>query len=346
MSAAHAPGPGQSLEVIAAGALGRIQVTREEINTARDRQEQVAGVVRGEFSGSYTYTNGSVAHGDALDPLTDVDLGVVVHDPEGLYGPGKLGPGALQKRAAAAIKTHLRENYPNLRVELAGQKRSILIRFRETGREDFTADVIVAIDNVGRAGLFIPRHASWDRSDPEKHTELVLAALKKTDIAYARVVRLLKHWNRGKGTPPLCSWNIKALALDVITEPIDLIPGLLAWFIYAAAELDKGETADPARVAEKPIHLNVSRTEAVRVLRDALEHLQQAVDYEQHGYRVLAHDCLAKLFNDPEMLPFPDQTKVMAEEARRQTDSASRRARASTTTVSSRPAQPVRSWAP
>lgn len=346
MSAARVPDVAYNLEGILADALARIQVSREEIDTARDRQEQVAVVLRGEFPGGYTYTNGSVAHGDALDPLVDVDLGVVVLDPEGLYGPGKLGPGALQERAAAAIKERLRPTYPNLRVELVGRKRSILIRFGETGREDFTADVIVAVDNVDEAGLFIPRHASWDRSDPEKHTELVLVALKKTDIAYARVVRLLKHWNRGKGTPALCSWNIKALALDVITEPVDLIPGLLAWFAHAAGELEHGETTDPAGVAEKPIHLNINRTEAVRMLRDALEHLQQAVNYEQQGYGVLAHDRLAKLFNDPEMLPFPDQTRVMAEEARRQLDSASRRARVITTTVSPRQAQPVRSWAP
>ncbi len=88
MSAALASGAGHNLEEIVAEALECIQVTREEINTARDRQEQAAVVLRGEFSGSYTYTNGSVAHGDALDPLTDVDLGVVVLDPDGLYGPG------------------------------------------------------------------------------------------------------------------------------------------------------------------------------------------------------------------------------------------------------------------
>lgn len=296
-----------------------IEVADAELAEARARRDAIAAALRAEFPGSRTYVNGSVAHGDALTPLTDVDLGVIVPDPDGTYGPGKRGPLDLKQRAAGAIRDALKPTYGDLAVEVQGRKRSILIRFRDPvapGRPDFTADVIVAIDNPYGAGLFIPRWDSWDRSHPEKHTELVLAAIRATDRSYARVVRLLKHWSR-RHDKPLCSWHIKALALDCITSPTTLLNGLLTWFAYAADQLTVGDTPDPAGVAEKPIKTNEPRTVVARQLRDAAERAGRAIQLEEDGYDVLALDELAKLFNDPAMLARPDQALVTAQEGAR-----------------------------
>lgn len=342
-----------SLETLVTAALGRIQVTRAEIDEARRRRDEVATILRKQFPHCRIYVNGSIAHGDALNPLTDVDLGVVIHDPDGRYGPGERGPAELQEHAAEAIGAGLRATYPHLRVEVAGRKRSVLIRFGKpvtAGQTDFTADLIIALDNPDAAGLFIPRWTSWDRAHPEKHTELVHAALEDTNIAYARVVRLIKHWNRGRSDPPLCSWNVKALALGAITNPVDLVPGLHLWFTHAVAELRLGETEDPAGVAEKSIKLNVTRTKAVQVLQDALDRLTQARTYEEQGYLVLAHDCLAKLFNDPEMLPRPNQADVLVEAAAHRREHVAPRMRPDTAIGTNGPARrttpSVRSWAP
>jgi hypothetical protein len=133
---------------------------------------------------------------------------------------------------------------------------------------------------------------------------------------YARIVRLLKHWNRTNGKP-LCSWNIKALALGCITSPVSLVEGLQLWFAYAADQLNIGETADPARVAPSPIKLNNPRTEVVRQLRRALETLQYAIKLANEGYEILAQEQLADLFNDEDMLPHPNRPAVMAEQAER-----------------------------
>src|SRR5690606_4001467 len=114
------------------------------------------------------------------------------------------GPHGLKERAADTIRAGLKPTYGDLAVEVKGRKRSILVRFRDPvapGRPDFTADVIVAIDNPDGEGLYIPRWESWDRSHPEKHTELVLAAIKRTERSYARVVRLIKHWSRRHDKP-------------------------------------------------------------------------------------------------------------------------------------------------
>jgi predicted nucleotidyltransferase len=308
-----------SLEDILCEARERIQVTDPELAEARERRNAIGAALLEEFPGSRIYVNGSVAHGDALTPLTDVDVGVVVLDAERTHGPGKRGPADLQERAANAIRKHLKEKYGDLAVEVKGRKRSILVRFRDPvspGQPDFTADVIVAVDYVGGVGLWIPRYDSWDRSAPEQHTTLVAQANKKTRTAYAHVVRLLKHYNRRNGKV-LCTWHIKALALGCLTSPTPQLTGLRVWFEHAIAELSRGETPDPAGVATEPIKTNVPRTGAVGKLRKGLERLGRAIELENAGYGALAHDELAKLFNDEQMLPRPDQDAVRAEEAAR-----------------------------
>lgn len=61
----------------------------------------------------------------------------------------------------------------------------------------------------------------------------------------------------------------------------------------------------------------MTRLQVVRMLREAGERLEHAVRLEDAGYRLLAHDELAKLFNDPNMLPRPDQDAVRQQEADR-----------------------------
>lgn len=300
----------------------RIQIADAELAEARRRRDLIAAALMNEFHGSRSYLNGSVAHGDALNPLTDVDLGVVVAEAKHTHGPGKKGCADLQERAATAIREALKDEFPDLRVEWKARKRSILVRFAKPvsfGQDDFTADVIVAIDNPNGEGLFIPNYAGWSRSHPEKHTELVHEANENSRSSYARVVRLLKHYSRGN-QHTLCSWNIKALALAVLTHPTKLATGMVNWFDHAIDELSKGLTEDPAGVAEKPISLNkMTRTEVVERLKRDRERFTNALDLEEAGYPILAHEQLAKFFNDKDILPFPDATAVRAETARKYT---------------------------
>lgn len=298
-------------------ARSRIEVKREELTEAEQRRSDLAAVLRPEFKSSRTYINGSIAHRDALNPLSDVDLGVVVPDPEGKYGLGKQGPSELQERAANAIQ-QLRSKYPNLRVEYKNRKRSILVRFGDpvAKREpDFTADVIVAIDNPTGAGLYIPSFDRWDRSHPEKHTELVQQANVATAKSFSQGTRLMKHWNR-KHDKPICSWNIKALALAVIVRPTSMTNYIRTWLDHAVTELDKGETQDPAGVAG-PIKMNKTKTEVLQSLRDGRDIFKRALQLEVEGYSILALNELAKFFRDEEVMPHPNQDHVRAMEAQR-----------------------------
>lgn len=338
--------PGQSVDKILAESLTRIQVKRTEIDEAKRRRDLIAAALRVEFPGSRTYANGSVAHGDALTPLLDVDLGVVIPDPDRRYGPDGRESIELKERAARAVRAALRSEFGELRVEVRGHKRSVLVRFNDAvrpGWDDFTADVIVAVDCPEGPGLYIPRYSSWDRSDPEHHTRLVVEAIDETQVAYARIVRLVKHWARQGESPILCSWHIKALALGSIVRPMGLLEGLRLWFEHAAHELGSRDTPDPAGVGPDVKVPGGERKVVADRLHASARQLAHIAELAAAGWLALAQDELAAFFNDDEMLPRPDRVAVIAEQTRRlagQPADTVRRA----ASASALPA--VRSWRP
>lgn len=345
-----------TLEKLLEGARRRVEVDDKELDEARSRRDKLRRVLAKEFARSETYVNGSVAHGDALTPLTDVDVGVVVAEAIDTHGPGKRGPRDLMDRAAERIRAELKSDYPKLAVTVEGQKRAVLVRFGDpvtAGQDDFTADVIVAVERRAGKGLFIPCGTGWDRSHPRGHTEMVRHANRElTDYTYAKVVRLLKHWNRSNGKP-LCSWNIKALALGCFTRRVSMVDGLVTWFEYAHAELGKGETPDPAGVAPEPIHINETMTMAqVRgKLARASGQLAEAIELDCAGYPALAENVLSQMFNDKAMLPPPDETTLLLESHQRRASGAGTAAAPAAVAsapalVTGRPPLPdVRSWA-
>jgi hypothetical protein len=295
-------------------ARARIAVTDEELEEAKRRRELVRDALAAEFGGRI-YFNGSLAHGDANDPLTDFDVGVVVPDPNGEYGPGGKSATDFKVRVRDAVRAALEEEFPNLRVEIEGRKRSVLIRFSDPVSDrsgDLTGDVIVALDHP-EEGLWIPRFDSWDRSHPEEHTRLILEGIAATDIVLAHANRLLKHWSC-RHDNPLCSWHIKALSLDAITAPMALIDALGLFFDSADASLADGDTPDPAEVGPD-IKPRVSRAHARERLQAAGTAIRAAKEAEAEGRPLRAQCHLASVL--PEIVDMPD-AQALADEDREQ----------------------------
>ncbi|MEX2459011.1 MAG: nucleotidyltransferase domain-containing protein [Actinomycetota bacterium] len=288
-----------------------IEVTDDELKEARRRRELIAEELRVEFPGARVYFNGSLAHGDALDPLSDFDLGVVIPDPAQQFGPGKASADELKTRASGAIRRALIAEYPKLRVEVEGRKRSLLVRFSHpvTPRAtDFTGDVICAVDHPVR-GLWIPKDSTWDRSDPETHTRLVLEANKKTSAGFAKTVRLLKYWN-GAHDGVFCSWHLKVLALPTVSSGPQ-IDSLRSFFAGAIRQVTAGPTPDPAFVGPS-ILPQVDAEEAVKRLREALDLVEAAIKAEAEGRPLGAQAELSNLL--PEIVPAPDSSSLRDEE--------------------------------
>jgi predicted nucleotidyltransferase len=295
-----------------------VEVTREELQEARRRRALVRDALLREFPNCRVYFNGSLAHGDAIDPLADFDIGVVVPDPDNEYGPEKKSATELKERAREAIRSALCEEFPELRIEVEGRKRSVLIRFSRTvaaRATDFTGDLICAVDHPER-GLYIPRFDSWDRSDPETHTRLVLDAIHRTSTVYAKTMRLLKHWNIHHGSA-FYSWHLKVLALDAITSPVPLIEALTAFFVEGKAALEAGPTSDPAGVGPE-IKPNVPRVEAIVKLETALGHVTRAIEAEEGGRPLRAQAELAGLL--PGIVDPPEAGELADEDRRFEID--------------------------
>lgn len=287
-------GDRMNLHEILDQARARIAVTSEELTEAKRRRRCVAEALETEFGGR-VFFNGSLEHGDANDPLTDFDIGVVVPNGDGVYGPGAKSATDLKERVRIALRDALGEEYPNLRIEVDGRKRSVLVRFSSPisdRADDFTGDVIVAIDHA-QAGLHIPRYDGWDRSHPEKHTELILAANTATSNTTAHANRLLKFWSC-RHDNPLCSWHIKVLSRAAITNRMSLADALETFFDYAHSSLLKGDTPDPACVGPD-IAPRVNRTHACARLHDALENVRAAKEQEAAGKPLHAQAKLANV---------------------------------------------------
>ncbi|HKR51537.1 MAG TPA: hypothetical protein VJT72_18540 [Pseudonocardiaceae bacterium] len=306
----------ESLALLLAEGRRKIQVTDKELDEAKRRRRLLAASARRAFPGSTTYFNGSVAHGDANTPLTDVDLGVVLakEDAEP-YGPDMKSARPLMEIVRDAIREDLEHEFPKLTIEVEGRRRAVLVRFGDPvtpGQADFTADVMTAIPHPSGRGLYIPNTkiaAQWDRADPITHTRMVLQAIEDTKVVFARTVRLLKHWN-GTHSKPMCSWNIKALCLGCLDEPMPLINALQVFFTYAADEIDKGPTPDPADVAG-PIPLNMPRREVHKRLCTARNYVDLAIEHEKAGRPLSAQHALHQVL--PDLVPDADGTEEEAD---------------------------------
>jgi hypothetical protein len=309
----------RKLEGLLDDARAEIAVTDEELTEARDRRDRIKNALRRVFPGSDTYDCGSVAHGDANTPLKDVDTGVVVAGGEEDHGPDVEGPRALMEDARDAIRDELKNDYPNLRVTVEGQTHAVEVSFGDpvdVDEDDFTADVIVTVDNTEGAGIYIPDlpNDGWEPSHPIEHTRLMREGNRATGSVLARAVRLLKYWN-GRHGNPLCSWNIKVLALESITKKMPLAKALLAFFEHAAKSLRNGLTEDPAGVSD-PIEVNLPMDEVLDRLDDGRDLVEEAINAEEEGRPYLAQHKLAQLL--PDIVPDADVDDLRAEEIEQQ----------------------------
>lgn len=248
----------------------RISITSIEYVEAWARLRRVKAALIEGFQ-EPVYINGSIEHGDALTPLNDIDLGIIFGEPVTTQEMRR-SPTGLMGHVCEAIEKFANDQYPGISAGFIGQKRSVVVRFgtgHYSTHQDFTADVIVALDYPEGRGVLVPNLLidGWDRSDPITHSKMIRHANSLTGSALNRVVRIVKQWNRKNGEP-LSSWNIKALALSCLTRPTSLTEGLHTFFRYAAKSLASGLTPDPAGIAS-PIGLESPRDQVLACLRQA-----------------------------------------------------------------------------
>jgi hypothetical protein len=176
----------------------------------------------------------------------------------------------------------------------------VLVEFNQpcNAEEDPTVDHIVTLTRRNGEGLWIPDiHTDrWTPSHPEKHTELFTSGTRQLRRLRARVTRLAKAWNKqwDENDRALSSFNVEALTLEYVQdESMSVDAALTGWFAYAASEIGKGETKDPARVSE-PIRLPLGQNVAARRLSDAAKNMVHAMEHDHD--RGTVTDDLSRVF--------------------------------------------------
>jgi hypothetical protein len=279
--------------------LGEISVPMSVLREARARRDRVLSIARNHPAARARYSSGSVAYGTANSPLEDADGGIKIDRrlPDlrefGPDGESGLGPSALMQHFGGYIVERLRaSDYPGATADSTG-KRAVKFSFHtpvdisELGEQiDPYVDFIIGLARVGAGGLWIPNRAldfGWDVADPEYHLEVMNRRPSSELRSHrAHVIRLakraIKHDARTRGVAVLCSWNVSALALELVRDTEQSMPDALAeFFADASADLARRLTPDPSPVVD-PIDLpaGVCREVASQRLAEMAEHAREA----------------------------------------------------------------------
>ena len=257
----------------------------EEARRRRDRVLAIAEEHDAARDGA-GFASGSVAHGTTNRPLEDADCGIKVNrrfEAFRVFGPDAAedrGPEAFIELFSEFVLPRLRHRYPNAEVDLSGNRAikfliNQTVEIDEWGAVDPYVELIVGLDRADGPGIWIPnrRRRGWDPADPELHTEMmVMRHPEALRVLRAHLLRLSKRAVKrdaaNGGVAVMCSWNLSAFALELLTETAPLAAAFHAFLSGASSSIAAGLTEDPAPAVTEPIKLpdGVSREQASRRL--------------------------------------------------------------------------------
>ena len=277
----------------------RIAADPQSVREASNRLGAVLAAASHHPDALRTFCSGSLASHFMNRPVEDADGGLVIdrrrHPSLGPDGNGEL-PRKLVDDVHQLIRPLLANCYPNVRIE--SMKRGLLVRFNRPlpSGVDPTVDMVIALNRVEAPGLWIPNldRNRWDPGHPERHVELFTSGWPELQRTRRHVVRVAKAQAKQFSEPAVCSFNIAALAWECIelAEPLDR--ALWRFYDYAATELARRLTADPAGVSE-PIKVK-DRNIAVQQFRKVADAIALAIEAGHDDVKVYEILAAAGIF--------------------------------------------------
>lgn len=205
-----------------------------------------------------TFLSGSYSRKVQVVKLNDVDVIVVLADPDGSFA-SSAGAALDSIREAAKGSDLVR------RTKLGVRAVKLFLHGHE-----FTVDLVAALEpEDGDEGLLLARrlpeegYDDWQLLNPEGQRQAARHKNRETDGAYVPGVRIVKYWNDGEGKP-LRSYHGEAILWHTLTSPAGYPEAVVRFFDEAYARLAPNtRTPDPGAPAADPVDHRLEADERV-----------------------------------------------------------------------------------
>ena len=220
-----------------------VRVPDSDNSEAKRVHPEVTGTVKEKLDTVVnTFLSGSYSRKVQVVRLNDVDVIVVLAEPEGKYS--RSARAALEDIRTAAESCDM-----VLDTELGVRAVKLVLRDHE-----FTVDLVAALEpENGEDGLLLARHLpdeghdDWQLLNPKGQRKAASAKNDECDGVYVPGVRTVKFWNEGLDKP-LRSYHAESILWHTLDGPVEYPELVVRFFDEAYERLAPGATTpDPAR---------------------------------------------------------------------------------------------------
>lgn len=255
-----------------AGLKSNLEITAAEQGLAAKRHARIREHIRSRWALTDDFLTGSYRRHTKTKRLTDVDIFVVI-DPNGPQGDLIDGTGTAALDALADV----------LSTSWTVETDANVVRIRYADEDVASYEIAPAF--AAASGYRIPNGASWMRTDPKVHAELVSAKNAACGDRFVPFVKMIKRINRHSGDPIQPSFLLEVMGLALVEPPFLTYPEEIRYFLASAADTITQDWPDPAGLGDS---VNAGSTASDRavlsdVLRGWLEQAEYAIRLEQSG---------------------------------------------------------------
>jgi predicted nucleotidyltransferase len=222
-----------------------VRVPKEEDNAAKEVHPQIRETLAQKLPEHLeTFLSGSYGRRVQVVKLKDVDIIVVVDDPDGEFtDSADAALEAIRKAAATS--------------ELVKRTRKRVRSVRLTLHDhEFTIDLVAALEPPkGQEGLLLARHIpeedldDWTLGHPRGQRQAAIDKNEECEGIYIPSVRLVKYWLGtvwGDSHKPFRSYHAESVLHGALSEKVDYAEAMVMFFDAAHQALAPGVlTADP-----------------------------------------------------------------------------------------------------
>jgi hypothetical protein len=293
-----------------------VRVPKEENDAAKEVHPQIRDTIAQNLPEHLeTFLSGSYSRRVQVVKLKDIDIIVVLDDPDGEFTDS--ADAALEAiRKAAATSEFVRRTRKRV--------RSVRLTLHD---HEFTIDLVAALEPPnGEDGLLLARHLpeegldDWTLGHPRGQRQAAIDKNEECGGIYIPSVRLVKYWLGtvwGDGHKPFRSYHAEAVLHGALSEKVDYAEAMVMFFDAAYKALAPGiltpDPGAPDTYVDERLE-DEERREARRAVARAREAADVAFEKEDVGD---ALDAWVEVFGSAFPAPSTASGKVAASLAAR-----------------------------